>query len=132
MIVVDTNVIAYMVLPGPHAPKAAAVRQRDPIWHTPPLWHHEMLNVLAMQMSHAGATLDECLRAHEQAARLVLVTTPPAVEHVLRLSAGSGCTSYDCEFVAVAEKLQTTLVTTDKQILAAFPQTAVSPEAFIA
>jgi predicted nucleic acid-binding protein len=51
---------------------------------------------------------------------------------VLALAAQSRCTAYDCEFVALARELRVPLVTTDKEILAEFPETAISLEAFAA
>jgi len=49
---------------------------------------------------------------------------------VLRLAARSGCSAYDCEYVAVAQDLGTRLVTADHQLLATFPSIAVAPEVF--
>ncbi|PYN33217.1 MAG: VapC toxin family PIN domain ribonuclease, partial [Candidatus Rokuibacteriota bacterium] len=46
--------------------------------------------------------------------------------------ARSGCAAYDCEFVGLAQDLRVSFVTGDRQILAAFPPTAVSPRAFLA
>ena len=45
-------------------------------------------------------------------------------EAVLRLAAQSGCTAYDCEFVALAQKLAVTLITMDRALLRAFPEMA--------
>jgi predicted nucleic acid-binding protein len=44
---------------------------------------------------------------------------------VLELANQSGCTAYDCEFIAVAKTLGAKLVTADKQVLRAFPGIAV-------
>ena len=52
--------------------------------------------------------------------------------HVLRLAAQSTCTAYDCEFVALAQDLNVRLVTVDKQILAEFPDVAISLDAYVA
>lgn len=49
---------------------------------------------------------------------------------VLELAARSGCSVYDCEFVALAEDLSAALVTSDRRILKAFPSVAVSPSVF--
>ena len=40
---------------------------------------------------------------------------------VLELARDSGCTSYDCEFVATAKRLGLKLVTQDAQLRKAFP-----------
>jgi len=51
---------------------------------------------------------------------------------VLRLANESGCSAYDCEFIALDEHLRVLLVTVAKQLLIRFPQTAVSSDRFIA
>ncbi|MBN9494469.1 hypothetical protein J0H33_14165 [bacterium] len=43
----------------------------------------------------------------------------------------SACAAYDLESVAVAQSLGINLVTNDKEVLAAFPETAVSPADFV-
>jgi predicted nucleic acid-binding protein len=49
----------------------------------------------------------------------------------LRLAARSGCSADDCECVALADDLGTRLVTTDRQLLRAFPAVAVAPDRFV-
>jgi len=44
---------------------------------------------------------------------------------VLALAIQSGCTAYDCEYVALAEALDVPLVTEDRDVLRAFPARAV-------
>jgi hypothetical protein len=41
------------------------------------------------------------------------------------------CSAYDCEFVALAQYLKTSLVTSDRDVLRAFPQIALSPDRFL-
>ncbi len=45
---------------------------------------------------------------------------------VLELAEASGCTAYDCEFVYVAERMDVPLITSDKKLLASFPDRAIS------
>lgn len=133
MIVVDTNVVARFVLRGVGAAIAERVLERDPLWIAPPLAHSELRNVLATTMRARRITLEEALVAVSMAG-MVLAGPSPGVdpESVLELAEHSGCTSYDCGFVSVALALGVPLVTSDRQLLAAFPDTAVSPEAFVA
>jgi predicted nucleic acid-binding protein len=51
-------------------------------------------------------------------------------EAVLRLAMSSGCSAYDCEFVALAQDLGARLVTSDTELLRAFPGVATTPERF--
>ena len=49
---------------------------------------------------------------------------------VLELVATSKCTSYDCEYVALAKEMNLTLVTFDKEVVGEFPGIAVFPQDF--
>lgn len=50
---------------------------------------------------------------------------------VLTLAAQSGCSASDCEFVSMAMALNTWLVTNDRQLLQAFPEVAITADAFL-
>ena len=54
-----------------------------------------------------------------------------ASSQVLKLVENSACSSYDCEFVALAEHLNCPLVTEDKKIHESFPSIAVSIEDYL-
>lgn len=45
---------------------------------------------------------------------------------ILEIASSSGCSAYDCEFIALAEFLNVKLYTTDKKILNTFPDISVS------
>jgi predicted nucleic acid-binding protein len=49
---------------------------------------------------------------------------------VLELSQRSGCPAYDCESVHLAQHPGIGLVTSDRRVLDAFPDVAVSPQDF--
>ena len=133
MIVVDTNVIAGAFL-GKETPCAEEyVLSRDPEWSVPLLWRSEFRNVLAGEVRRGRMNLDKAARIANRAEAWVRdreFSVPSGA--ILDLVARTRCTAYDCEFVALAQRLAVPLVTSDRQVLAAFPETAVSPEAFSA
>jgi len=49
---------------------------------------------------------------------------------VLDLAIASGCSGYDCEFVALAQHLEVPMVTADQKVLRAFPTIAVGLTTF--
>lgn len=52
--------------------------------------------------------------------------------HVLDLAMSSGCSAHDCEYVSLARTLDVPLVTSDREILAAFPERAVDLRTYAA
>jgi len=127
VIVVDTNVVAYLLLPGPKTEQAEALRRHDRHWATPPLWRSEFRNVLTQHVRRDLLSLPAAL-ALMQEAEALLGSQEQAVasEHVLHLVSQSSCSAYDCEFVAVAEQLGVRLITEDRALQAAFPAIAMS------
>ncbi len=132
MIVADTNLIVAAAVGASNAHGAAAVYSRDSGWCAPPLWRSEFWNVLAMHMAHSGMSLPAALACWRTATGVVTRgDLPVEAAQVLSLSYQSGCTAYDCEFVALAQTLGVPLVTSDKQVLKAFPGIAISPTSFV-
>jgi len=125
VIVVDTNVIAYLWVDGPMTASAVALARADDEWVAPPLWRSEMRNLLAtlaragrlteLQALRSAANAESQLRGAEQ----VVETSD-----VLTLAVRSGCSAYDCEFVALAVSLGVPFVTCDRKLVRAFPDVA--------
>ena len=127
MIVVDTNVIAYLYLPGAFTVAAEELLAREPEWAAPVLWRSEFRNMLAGYLRRGALSFDSAaLLQHEAQALLAGHEFELDSTAVLELVRDSDCSAYDCEFVALAAKLNTTLVTMDKKLLRAFPQRAVA------
>ena len=127
MIVADTNLIAYLHLSGEHSAQAEQVFLRDPVWIAPRLWRSELRNVLALYVRRQALTLPEAAEIMRAAEELLQENEYDVVSaQVLMLAQESGCSAYDCEFIAVAMKLDTKLVTMDKKLLKAFPKRAVA------
>lgn len=127
MIVVDSNVLAYLYLPGTHTEKAEALLERDADWAAPLLWRSEFRNILAGYLRRKMLTFEAARELQLEAESLMA-----GAEHevnssqVLELVRDSNCSAYDCEFVALAMTLGVKLATMDAKLLKAFPTLAVA------
>lgn len=127
MIVVDTNVIAYLYIPGVHTPAAQSLRERDDDWTAPTLWRSEFRNVLAGYIRRKSLTFEEACDLQWRAEGLLAGSEYEVDSRtVFELVRDSPCTAYDCEFIALARSLGTKLVTMDGKLLQAFPDDAVA------
>ena len=126
MIVVDSNVLAYLYLPGEFTIAAERLLGSDPDWHAPILWRSEFRNILTGCLRRGTLSFEQALAIQREAESLL-----DGAEHeldsrrVLERVQGSDCSAYDCEFVALAQVLGTHLVTMDGKLLKAFPGIAV-------
>ncbi|MDQ3776241.1 MAG: type II toxin-antitoxin system VapC family toxin [Pseudomonadota bacterium] len=128
----DSNVIAYCWLNGPLTALAQGVRVKDPEWHVPILWRSEMRSILVGYLRDGSLTVAQIMQVMEAAER-----TLAGSEHlvpsvwVFEIAARSRLSAYDCEFVVLAEVLGVPLVTADKAVLRAFPDQALTMDAYL-
>ena len=133
MIVVDSNVVAYYWVNGPLTEVAQRVQTKDSEWHVPMLWRSEMRSVLTGYLRDGSLSIEQITRlmtsAEESfAGREHIVPS----DTVFRLAGETPLSAYGCEFVALASTLGIPLVTADKAVLKAFPDRALTMEAFAA
>lgn len=88
----------------------------------PLLWRSAFRNSLTGYMRRQAITLELAIGLQAEAESL-LANAEHHVDSrlVLELARGSGCTAYDCEFVALAMTLGVRLVTMDGKLHKAFP-----------
>jgi len=133
LIVADTNLIAYLLVTGPYTQEAEAVYEKDPEWVAPLFWRSEFRNVLVLSVRRELLSLQHAFDIMERAERMMKGREhQTASSGILRLASDSGCSAYDCEFVALALDLNVPLVTSDNAIIRKFKPTAVSMRAFCA
>jgi predicted nucleic acid-binding protein len=131
VIVVDTNVIAYFLLPGERMEEAERVFHRDPVWAAPLLWRSEFRNVRAVCLRQGRLSLDHALQLMDKAEILMQEREYEVSSvRVLSLVSGTRCSAYDGEFVALAQDLGLSLVTSDARLVAEFPATAIAMDIF--
>lgn len=127
MIVVDSNILAYLYLPGEFTEQAEQLLADDGDWVAPALWRSEFRNILGGFMRRGALTFEQAYAVQREAESL-LSTREYEVDSyaVLELVKISDCSAYDCEFVALAAKLGAKLATMDKKVLRNFPAIAFS------
>jgi len=132
MIVADSNLIAYLLIPGDRNQVSEEVLRRDSHWAVPLLWRSEFRNILTLYMRHEGMVVEQAKITMSKAERL-LGDREYAVnsEAVLDFVQKTTLSAYDAEFVVLAEHFHTKVVTTDSKLLKEVPDRAVSPEGFL-
>ena len=132
MIVVDTNVLAYLFLQGTNTMEAEGVLKQDSEWAAPYLWRSEFRNILSTYLRNGHLALGDAKSIISDAEKL-MARREFEVESVkvLDLAYRSGCRAYDCEFIVLAEDLGVPFVTSDRKLVRSFPGTAISMADFI-
>ncbi len=127
MIVVDVNVVAYLYLPGPFSAAAENLLLSNSEWASPRLWRSEFRNILATYMRKNLLSLEQANTIFTSANDLLSNNEyEVSTLQVLQLAHDSGCSAYDCEYVALAHHLKLPVFTADKALLKAFPEVAVA------
>jgi len=108
------------------------VRVKDPEWHVPILWRSEMRSILVGYLRDGSLTVAQIKRVIEAAERALAGSEHfvPSVS-VFEIAARSRLSAYDCEFVVLAALLGVPLVTADKAVLRAFPDQALTMDAYL-
>ena len=106
-IVADTNFLIELFLPTTNADSVQHWRAVDKDWRLPSLW------ICEKPGGCRGLFLSQTVHVDSADA--------------LQLADSHGCSSYDAEFVVLAQQLACPLLTFDRKLLQLFPQVAVKP-----
>jgi predicted nucleic acid-binding protein len=132
VIVVDANLIGYLFIQGEFTSLAVRVFEKDPDWYAPFLWQSEVRSVLSKYLRHDLLTLGQTCQIMDDAHNLMMERERlVSSTSVLDLVTTSKCTSYDCEYVALAKDMNLTLVTFDRQVVQEFSKLAIFPKDFL-
>lgn len=132
MIVVDTNVIAYLMIKGEFTDDANNVFKKDSDWIAPNLWKYEFLNILTTLINTKRAELNNVISYFKITNKLFpKLGKEPNFENVITISAKHKISAYDAQFVSLAMDLDIPLITHDKQLLGKFPDISQTMYQFI-
>ncbi len=132
MIVVDTNIISYLLIPNEKFNQIAdELFKKDRLWIAPMLWHYELLSVLGVYLRNSMLDAKACKAVYSEAQETVESRGTCNFKDVFELIENSTLSAYDCEFVALASTLDLPLITEDKKILREFPNISFSIEGYL-
>jgi len=132
VIVVDVNVIAYLLIAGEKTAEARAMRELDADWLVPDLWRDEFLNILSTYVRHGGTNLETATALWLSAVALFerKDSTPDPIT-TLHLAARHQLSAYDAQYLVVATDHDVRLITEDRAMLKAAPQQCMTMRDFI-
>jgi predicted nucleic acid-binding protein len=123
VLLVDANVVAYLLIQGDKTPQARDLWAMDRDWHAPRLLAYELANVFAQLVRQQAISLEAGIAGLEGAAGLVrLHEQEHSVARILEIASKLHVSAYDASYLAAAEALGTPLVTEDRRLLRAAPQ----------
>jgi predicted nucleic acid-binding protein len=88
MIVADTNIISYLLLPTSYSDSVDKLFTLDPAWIAPSLWKSEFRNVLALYLRKELITFDKALQLQETAESVKYLRQSRRLENREPLKAG--------------------------------------------
>ena len=126
MIVVDTNVIAYLLIEGDRTAEAQALRLADPDWRSEPFLLVEFSNLLATQVRARALSATQANALLESASQQVAAWVEVPHAEALAVALDRKVSAYDARFVGCARRLSASLVTEDSRLRAATPGLSIS------
>ena len=121
MVVVDTNILAYLLIEGDRTADAQALFKRDAEWRSEGFVLIEFSNVLATYQRSGALSRSAAESILASAEQIVtgLVNMPHG--RALKLAAEFAVSAYDARFLGAAQNLGARLVTEDAKLRAAAP-----------
>jgi predicted nucleic acid-binding protein len=126
VILVDTNVLAYLMLEGNRTSAAQDLFERDGDWRSEAFIMVEFSNVLATYVRTKVLSRDQGLKLLTGAEKLMPVLTSVQNARALEVAMQFGISAHDACFVALAIQMKVKLVTEDAKLRAAVPSWTVS------
>lgn len=132
MIVVDTNVISYLMIPNEKYNQFAInLYEKDKNWIAPSLWRYEFLSILTLYQRKSIFNSHTSKQLFQKALEIVESRDLINVDYVFDAIENSSLSAYDCNFVGLSNETGLPLITEDKKILAQFSTIAVSMEKYL-
>lgn len=122
MVLVDTNIVAYLLIDGDYTADAQRLKAADPDWRSEAFLMVEFVNILASSTAVGRMSPPLAERLLRQA-EVLLSGRMARLPHqdVLTIAHRYKISAYDARFVALAHRLGRRLVTEDAKLRKAAP-----------
>lgn len=132
MIVVDSNVIAYLMIEGSNTNEVEKVLLKDSEWVAPLLWRSEFRNILTTYIKQSGMALVLAEQIMLNAEELLTEREFSVLSYdVLALAYEKSLSAYDAEYIVLAINFSEPLLTYDKRILKQASEYAIHPAKYL-
>lgn len=132
MIVVDSNIIAYLMIPSDRTKEVEKLLLKDSEWIAPLLWRSEFRNILTLYMKQSQMSLILAEQTIARAENLLSEREYGVLSSdVLVLTYEKSLSAYDAEYVVLAINFGVPLITVDKKLLKEASEYAVSPSKYL-
>ena len=121
MILIDTNVLAYLLIAGDQTRAAQTLFVRDSDWRSESFVLVEFSNILSTYVRAGALTLQQGLELQAKAQTLMPALTDVDHARTLEVAVEFALSAYDARFIALAIQLGTKLVTQDARLRRAVP-----------
>jgi predicted nucleic acid-binding protein len=123
MLVVDANIVAYLLVEGEKTAQARGLWATDHDWHAPRLLFYELASVFAQLLKRRALSPEAASSGLESVLGLVrLLDADPPAARILEIASTLSLSAYDASYLATAEIVRAPLVTEDARLLRAAPE----------
>jgi predicted nucleic acid-binding protein len=121
LILIDTNILAYLMIEGDRTSAAQTLFASDSDWASESFILVEFTNVLTTYVRTKALTHKQALEMLAEAQAVVPTLTNVQHSQAFETATEFGISAYDGRFIAIAKQTKSKLVTEDGRLRAAVP-----------
>jgi predicted nucleic acid-binding protein len=126
MVLVDTNILAYLMIEGDRTASAQKLFERDSDWCSEAFVMVEFSNVVATYVRTGALSQAQGLRLLTEGQAHLPTLHNVVNAQALEAAMQYGISAYDARFISLARQLKQKLVTEDAKLRAAVPSWTIS------
>ena len=126
VVLVDTNVLAYLFIEGDHTAAAQNLYARDADWQSEAFVLVELTNILTTYTRTGALTREQGAKLLAEAETLLPLLPSVSHQEAYEAAVEFGISAYDARFIALARQMKSKLVTEDAKLRKAVPAWTVS------